>query len=86
MIERGRRETPHRKSEAPVRGIDRFSLSSIRRFPNRVAYPLYVLIQVIDATRMRLGFTADPKEPWFLSRVYHCSDLVGGEAGLKVSI
>ena len=45
--------------------------------------PLYMLIQVIDSTHVRMGFKARIEDPWYLSKIYDCRDaLKGSEIGI----
>ena len=40
--------------------------------------PLTMLIQVIDPSHLRVGFKAKPEDAWYLSKVFDCSEALGG--------
>ena len=45
------------------------------------AKPLYMMIQVIDPSHVRIGLKAQPDDDWYLSKVSDCSHLPGGKIG-----
>jgi hypothetical protein len=45
------------------------------------AKPLYMLMQVIDPSHIRVGFRAKPEDPWYLSKVYDVTEDLGGPIG-----
>ena len=49
------------------------------------AKPLYMLIQVIDHHHLRVGFRANPEQPWYLSEVYDATEAMGGPIGKFIS-
>ena len=56
-----------------------FRSGSIRRCPSRSSAhkPLAMLIQCIDDSHVRLGFRAQPGDPWHLSEVYDAKKAIG---------
>lgn len=45
------------------------------------AKPLYMLYQVIDPNHVRIGFRAKSKYPWYLSKIFDCSEVSNGGIG-----
>lgn len=40
--------------------------------------PVYMLLQWIDLSHVRVGFKAKPDDPWYLSKPYNYSQITGG--------
>ncbi len=45
------------------------------------AKPLYMLVQALDASHVRVGFRAKPTDPWHLSETYDVTQTLGGSIG-----
>ena len=60
-----------------------FKLEFARELPESILAhkPLGMLIQCIDAAHVRLGFRASESDPWFLSKLYDATAVVGGPIG-----
>jgi hypothetical protein len=46
------------------------------------AKPLYMLIQIVDRSHVRLGFRASREDPWYLSKRYDVTPVLGGPIGM----
>jgi len=69
------RDLPQDRILKPV-----FELEFESEIPNEILLhkPLYVLLQIIDPSHVRIGFKANPEDPWFLSKTYDCSEVTKG--------
>jgi hypothetical protein len=62
-------------------GKNVFQVEFAERVPESILShkPLYMLLQWIDLTHVRVGFKAKSEDPWSLSKIYDYSQLTGGE-------
>jgi len=43
--------------------------------------PLYMLVQVLDSSHVRIGFKANKRDPWYLSKTFDTMKAFGGRIG-----
>ena len=65
----------------PARGANAFDVKFDPPVPESILSrkPLYMLLQWIDKTHVRVGFKAKPGDSWYLSQIYDCAEILNGE-------